>query len=96
MHKLGPFFNFFYNVLKDLKHSRLVAFRNVKLVTRFVDMVCKIKDHFVHGYNFVAPPIEMAVRTLSLMVRCQPLVIWLYKLPIYQQVTIDEYVQVMA
>lgn len=69
-HKLGPFFNFFYNVLKDLKHSRLVAFRNVKIVTRFVDMVCKIKDHFVQGYNFVAPPIEMAVRTLSLMVRC--------------------------
>jgi flagellin-specific chaperone FliS len=45
-HKLGPFFNFFYNTVKGLQHNRLMAFQRVKFVTKMVDMVCLIKDHF--------------------------------------------------
>ena len=45
-HKLGPFFNFFYNTIKDQKMSRLTVFRQKRLVSKLVDLICKIKDHF--------------------------------------------------
>lgn len=65
-----------------MKMSRLIYFRNVKLVSRLVDLVTKIKDHFGNGYNYGSPPIEFAIKTLSLLVRAQPIIIWLYKMPI--------------
>jgi hypothetical protein len=45
-HKLGAFFSFIYNTIKDLQWSRLITFRSVKLVSRFVDLISKTKDHF--------------------------------------------------
>lgn len=74
----------------------MASFRNVNLITKLVDMVCKIKDHMQQGFNYNAPPIEMAIRTLGKLVRAQPIVIWLYKLPIYQQVKVEEYQQIMS
>lgn len=68
-HKLGSFFNFFYNLIKDLKMPRLIMFRQVRLVSKLVDLVVKIKDHFGHGYVHGSPPIEFALKTLCLMIR---------------------------
>jgi len=69
-HKLGPFFNFFYNTVEKMEFAKLSSFRNVNLITKIVDMVCKIKDHMQQGFNYNAPPIEMAIRTLGKLVRC--------------------------
>jgi len=79
-----------------MEFNKMASFRNVNLITKLVDMVCKIKDHMQQGFNYNAPPIEMAIRTLGKLVRAQPIVIWLYKLPIYQQVKVEEYQQIMS
>lgn len=88
-HKMGAFFNFFYNCVKDLQWSRLIKFRQEKLVSRLVDFILKIRDHV--DINSYVLPIDSALKTISLIARSQPLVIWLYKLPLDQQVTIEEY-----
>lgn len=95
-HKLGSFFNFFHNLIKDLKMSRLIMFRQVRLVSKLVDLVVKIKDHFGNGYNYGSPPIEFAVKTLCLMIRAQPMVIWLYKMPLQSQVSVEEYEYIIS
>jgi|688.fasta_scaffold1532447_1 hypothetical protein len=45
-HKLGAYFNYFYNVIKDMKLNRLVAFRDAKLVSKFIDLLTKSKEYF--------------------------------------------------
>ena len=45
-HKLASFFNFFYNLAKNLEHSKLLMLRKAKLVSKYVEMVCKIRDHY--------------------------------------------------
>lgn len=42
------------------------------------------------------PPIENALKTIGLLVRSQPLCIWLYKVPTSQQVTIEEYEKLLT
>lgn len=43
----------------------------------------------------MAPPIEFALMAISKLVLSQPLMIWLYKLPLDQQVTQWEYQQIV-
>jgi hypothetical protein len=45
-HKLGAYFNYLYNVIKDIKLNRLVAFRDAKLVSKFINQLTKSKEYF--------------------------------------------------
>lgn len=80
--KLGAFFNFFYNTLKDLNWGKLITFKKANLLQKLVDLICKMKEPLSSGYNYGLPPIEFAIQTISVLARAQPLLIWLYKMPL--------------
>lgn len=66
-HKLGAFFNFFYNAVKDLQWNRLIKFKQEKLVSRLIDFIMKIRDH-VDMSSYVVP-IDSALKTISMIAR---------------------------
>ena len=45
-HKMGAYLNFFYNVLKTSQWSRVIAFKNKKIVLKLVELISKYKENF--------------------------------------------------
>lgn len=43
---MGAYLNFFYNVLKTSQWSRVIAFKNKKIVLKLVELISKYKENF--------------------------------------------------
>ena len=68
-HKLGAYFNHYYNMLKTKVHSRMTYYKGFNLVGRLVDLISRSKDNNSMGNYQVTIPIDNAVKTISLLVR---------------------------
>jgi hypothetical protein len=80
-HKLGAFFNYFWNLAKGSNGAQLSYLRRVNTLGRLIDLIARFKDHHQAGYVYGAPPLDNAIRTIALLARSQPLLIWLHEIP---------------
>ena len=73
-HKLGAYFSFFHNMVKDANKRRVRHFVQVGLVQKLVELVGRYNP----ANEFSAPPFDKLVATVCILARCQPMVIYLF------------------
>ena len=73
-HKLGAFFSFFHNMVKDGNRMRVRHFMQVGLVQKLIELVGKWNP----TYEFSAPPFDKLVATICVLARCQPMIVYLH------------------
>ena len=73
-HKLGAYFSFFHNMVKDGERRRVRHFVQVGLVQKLVELVGRWNP----ANEFSAPPFDKLVATVCLLARCQPMIIYLF------------------
>lgn len=86
-HKLGPFFNFFYNMVSDYSLTRVRYMLNTGLISRFIDLTGRYNSQV----EYTVPPFDKLVTTVCILARCQPLVLYLHGIPDEFQVTEEEF-----
>ena len=86
-HKLGPFFNFFYSMVKDYDVRRVNYLVRMGLVNRLIDLTGRYNSQV----EYSVPPFDKLVATVCILARSQPLIIYLFGIPDEFQVTEDEF-----
>ena len=76
-HKLGPFFSFFYNMVKDFDLRRINYLNRVNLISLFIDLA----GRFNAQIEYTVPPFDKLVATVCILARYQPIVIHLFGIP---------------
>lgn len=76
-HKVGPYLNFFNKMVQDGNIRRVSYFVRSGLVTRLVELISRFNSQV----EYSVPPFDKLVETVSILARCQPLVIYLYGIP---------------
>lgn len=87
-HKLGAYFEYLYNLVKDRNQLVISNLNERKTVSKLVGLVTKFKDQ--QAYETSVPPFDKLVLTISAIVRSQPLVIYLHGISELQQPTYDD------
>jgi hypothetical protein len=90
-HKLGAFFDFFYELVKDGNAKALNSLVERKLISKFVNLVTKFKDQ--QAYEVQIPPFDKLVLTIASIVRSQPLIIYLPGIDEANQPTADDVIE---
>ena len=76
-HKLGPFFDFFHNMVKDVNIRRINYLTRVNLISLFIDLA----GRFNSQVEYTVPPFDKLVATVCILTRYQPLIIHLFGIP---------------
>ena len=64
-HKLGPFFNFFYNMVKDNDMRKISYFVRSGLVHRLIDLTGRYNSQV----EYSVPPFDKLVTTVCILAR---------------------------
>ena len=83
---MGPFFTFFYNMVKDGNLRRVNYFVRIGLIQRLIDLT----GRYNRQVEFSVPPFDNLVATVCTLGRSSPMFIYLYGIPDEFQPTEDE------
>lgn len=64
-HKLGPFFSFFHNMVKDLNTRRLNYFLRTGLIHKFIELTGRYNSQV----EYTVPPFDKLVTTVCILAR---------------------------
>lgn len=77
-HKLGAFFDFLHNLVKEGMIKPINYFNERRLISKLVSLVTKFKEQ--QAYEVSIPPFDKLVLTISCLARSQPLIIYLHNI----------------
>jgi len=87
-HKLGAYFDYLYNIVKDGNVKAISDLNERKTVSKLVGLVTRFKEQ--QAYENQVPPFNKLVLTISAIVRSQPLVIYLHGISEQNQPTVQD------